>query len=125
METKGSKIVKNYYEKLKQEFEQKPLQLNREELINLIREIVRDEIQKIPSPTLTEPEFLSIKEASNYLNLAVTTLYEKTSLKLIPFHKRDKKLYFKKQELAEWLLEKNHEATILKLPVPKKNRKAA
>ena len=43
METKGKD--KNYYEKLKQEFEQKPLQPNREELINLIREIVRDEFK--------------------------------------------------------------------------------
>jgi excisionase family DNA binding protein len=129
MENKMSKIVENYYQKLKEEFDQKPIQMNKLELISLIREIVKEQIEKIlDKPQLVcEPEFLSVQEAAKFVNLAVTTLYEKTSLKIIPFHKRDKKLYFKKQELTEWLLGKsnNNEAQILKLPMPKKNKKVA
>ncbi len=128
MENKTSKIVENYYQKLKEEFEQKRVQFTKEELISLIREIVKEEIEKYQEKpkSVCEPEFLSVKEAAIFVNLAVTTLYEKTSLKLIPFHKRDKKLYFKKQELTEWLLGKsnNNEAQILKLPMPKRNKKA-
>jgi excisionase family DNA binding protein len=71
-------------------------------------------------------DILSIIEASKFLNLAVTTIYEKTSKNLIPFFKRDKKLYFKKTELEEWLLKRKtmdqHSAN-QRLPIPKELKK--
>jgi excisionase family DNA binding protein len=132
MEKTKSKIVENYFEKLKQQFELKAAMVTRDELTALIREIINEEIVKLRSEfecpvqhPCREPEFLSVKEAAEYLNLAVATLYEKTSLKLIPFHKRDKKLYFKKVELKEWLLGKKPDAAVISLPIPKKHRTAA
>ena len=50
-------------------------------------------------------QILSIKEASSFLNLAQQTLYGFTSKRVIPFFKRGKKLYFKKSELENWLIE--------------------
>jgi hypothetical protein len=128
MEKKESKIVNNYYEKLKAEFEPKPPVMTRDELVSLIREVVVEENVKLRNDLNSvshEPEFLSVRKAADFLNLAVTTLYEKTSPKLIPFHNRDKKLYFKKDELKEWLLDKPKKAIVIKLRVPKKNRKVA
>jgi excisionase family DNA binding protein len=128
MKPQTIKLVNNYYEKLKAEFEPKPPVMTRNELTTLVREIITEECAKLRNELHSAPpapEFLSVKEAAAFLNLAVTTLYEKTSLKLIPFHKRDKKLYFKKEELKNWLLEKKSEAIIFHLPIPKRKRKAA
>lgn len=103
--TTGSKIVSNYYEKLKAEFEIKTLSVSLSDLETMIRKIVREELTNA-APTREKeptPHYLSIKEAAKYLHLAVATIYEKTSARLIPFHKRDKKLYFVREELDEWL----------------------
>lgn len=79
-----------------------------------------------------EDELMTVEEASGFLNLAVTTIYEKTSKKLIPFFKRDKKLYFKKSELENWILEgkvncpnETQKGIIKKLPELKKHKNAA
>jgi excisionase family DNA binding protein len=37
------------------------------------------------------------------LNLARATVYEKTSLKLLPHYKKGKKIMFKRSELLEWI----------------------
>ena len=50
-------------------------------------------------------EIMSAEQASQYLNLAKQTIYGFTSKNEIPFFKRGKKLYFKKSELEQWLME--------------------
>ncbi len=106
----GSKIVSNYYEKLKSEFENKTLSVSLSDLETMIRKIVREELTNAAPVNVSEPapHYLSIKEAAKYLHLAVATIYEKTSARLIPFHKRDKKLYFVKEELDVWLNGTSH-----------------
>lgn len=47
---------------------------------------------------------LTIEQASEFLNLAKQTLYGFTSKNQIPFIKRAKKLYFRKEDLTNWLL---------------------
>jgi excisionase family DNA binding protein len=74
------------------------------------REIVKSSVSEIlRENTLTKTEELnklfSVKEASNFLNLAPQTLYGFTSNRTIPFIKRGKKLYFKKFDLEVWLSE--------------------
>jgi excisionase family DNA binding protein len=44
-----------------------------------------------------------VQEAAALLNLAVNTLYEKTSERLVPHYKHGKKLMFKKSELIAWV----------------------
>lgn len=54
----------------------------------------------------TEQQFLSLKEAARFLDLAPQTIYGMTSRKIIPFYKAGKKLRFLKSELQSWAL--NH-----------------
>ena len=48
--------------------------------------------------------FIDINEASNYLRLKKSYLYNLVYLKQIPFYKPNgKKLYFKRSELSRWI----------------------
>ena len=49
------------------------------------------------------PEILDVKQAADFLRLKITTLYEKTSEKTIPHFKKGNKLYFKRDELQDWV----------------------
>ncbi len=69
-------------------------------LKSAVREILSEESNLI-RPAV--PETLNIKEAADFLKLAITTLYEKTSRKLIPHFKKGNKLYFQRDELIEWI----------------------
>src|SRR3989304_2935025 len=51
------------------------------------------------------PEILDVQQAANFLKLKITTLYEKTSRKLIPHFKKGNKLYFHLSELEAWVKE--------------------
>lgn len=48
---------------------------------------------------------LDIEEAALFTGFSVGHLYRLTSGKGIPHYKKDRKLYFKKAELEEWMLE--------------------
>lgn len=48
---------------------------------------------------------LDITEAALFTGFSVGHLYRLTSSKEIPHYKKDRKLYFKKSELEEWMLE--------------------
>jgi len=69
-------------------------------LKSAIKEVLKEELQHLKS---SQPETFSIQEAANYLKLKITTLYEKTSRKLIPHFKKGNKLYFSRLELEEWV----------------------
>lgn len=49
------------------------------------------------------PDVLDIKQAAAFLKLQITTLYEKTSQKIIPHFKKGNRLYFQRDELQDWL----------------------
>ena len=51
------------------------------------------------------PDIMDVKQAANFLRLQVTTLYEKTSQKIIPHFKKGNKLYFNRNELQAWVQE--------------------
>lgn len=48
---------------------------------------------------------LDVQEAAIYTRLSVQHLYRLTSNKQIPHFKKSRKLYFKKSELEDWMLE--------------------
>jgi excisionase family DNA binding protein len=76
--------------------------ISTDRLKTLLEEVVRKVFQdKNPEPT--ENQLLSIKEASAYLNISISTLYRYTSQRFIPHHKPGKQLYFIKAELEQWL----------------------
>lgn len=63
------------------------------------------ENKKYPSifTETVNPDHLTVKQASAFLNIAEQTIYGYTHRKEIPFYKPHKKLYFLKSELEEWL----------------------
>ncbi|MVM31174.1 helix-turn-helix domain-containing protein [Spirosoma sp. HMF4905] len=56
-----------------------------------------------PVVSISEPDLLTIKKASEFVNLAVPTIYSMVGRNEIPFMKRAKKLYFSRQELESWI----------------------
>jgi len=62
-----------------------------------VREVIAEELKP------AQAETLSITEAASFLKLKLTTMYEKTSRKLIPHFKKGNKLYFNRTELEEWI----------------------
>jgi len=82
------------------------LQLNSEQLGSLIQNSVREVLRttKQPEASTQNPENpLSIREAAEFLNLSVPTLYSKVSRGELPVMKRGKRLYFSKLELMDYL----------------------
>ncbi|MBA3664242.1 MAG: helix-turn-helix domain-containing protein [Bacteroidetes bacterium] len=72
------------------------------------KEFLKDALKEILSEQLGAvkqqlPDILNIKEASEFLKLKITTLYEKTSRKQIPHFKKGNKLYFYLSELQNWI----------------------
>jgi excisionase family DNA binding protein len=59
-------------------------------------------------------EFLTIQQAAEFLNLAVPTLYSKVSKGELPVMKRNKRLYFSKDELTEFI-KSGRKKTILEI----------
>lgn len=58
--------------------------------------------------------WLNIQEASQFLTLAVNTIYSKVSRKEIPYCKKGKKLYFSRELLTEWI-QSGTESTLVDL----------
>ncbi len=78
--------------------------VSKEELKEIIKDCVSDVLNKqLTIPKEDADKLISIKEASEFLNLAPQTLYGFTSQNKIPFIKKGKKLYFNKIELISWL----------------------
>jgi excisionase family DNA binding protein len=61
---------------------------------------------------LLKKEVLNLNEAGAYLNISASHMYKLTSQKLIPhFCPQGKKLYFKREELDNWLLRNRQDST--------------
>lgn len=78
-------------------------QYSREEFKSLLKESLREILAEGGFESGNESTLINIQEAAALLNLAVATLYEKTSEKLIPHYKHGKKIMFKKSELLAWV----------------------
>lgn len=54
---------------------------------------------------------LNFEEACKYIGVSDSLLYKLTAAKEVPHYKpRGKKLYFKREEIDEWLLQNKHDA---------------
>ena len=49
---------------------------------------------------------MDVKNLSEYLKLSVSAIYKLTSTSEIPHYKSGKRLYFKKEEIEEWIFSK-------------------
>ena len=65
-------------------------------------------IKNLSKPESTGTEIIQVlnfDQASKYLSLSKSTLYKLTSERNIPHFKRGKRVYFKRNELENWLTE--------------------
>jgi excisionase family DNA binding protein len=61
---------------------------------------------------LLQKNVLNLSEAHTYLDISASHMYKLTSQKLIPhFCPQGKKLYFRREELDQWLLRNRHDST--------------
>ena len=79
-----------------------------EELEALIRRVLIEVLQPLLLNRNTggikaADEIMTIKQVSELLQLSVQTIYGKTSARTIPHFKKGKRLYFKREELFEWI----------------------
>ena len=77
--------------------------LSTDEFRSLLKEIVKEVLTENNNDRNNSQTLLNVQEAAALLNLAVNTLYEKTSEKLVPHYKHGKKIMFKKSELLAWV----------------------
>lgn len=78
------------------------LSLELKEGFSLLLKEIKKSNQNGSEKTQSE-EILTVKEAAEYLNLSIYSIYAKTSRKEIPYHKSGRKLHFFKVDLINWL----------------------
>lgn len=78
-------------------------QYSRDEFKSLLKETLREILEEGRAESSSNATLINVQEAAALLNIAVNTLYEKTSEKLIPHYKHGKKIMFKKSELLAWV----------------------
>jgi excisionase family DNA binding protein len=83
--------------------ENKFIVISENDLRVLLTEVLKDILDQRSVQVQNDQVLLNVQEAAALLNLAVPTLYEKTSSRLIPHYKHGKKLMFKKSELLAWI----------------------
>lgn len=77
---------------------------NRSEFRNMLKGILEELMNERTERTGKETKrILSVSEAAEFLKLKVSTLYEKTAMRLIPHIKKNNRLYFYQDDLEEWL----------------------
>ena len=66
--------------------------------------------QKIDEQNLLQKEVINFNDACKYLDISASHLYKLASQKQIPhFCPQGKKLYFRRQEIDEWLMRNRQE----------------
>lgn len=75
---------------------------NKDQLKEVVREVL-EEFFRDRNTISPEHELMDVKQVSALLNLARATVYEKTSLRLLPHYKKGKKILFKRSEILAWM----------------------
>lgn len=74
-------------------------------------------VELLENQKVAQKSILNFNEACQYLNVSLSHLYKLTSSRQIPhFCPQGKKLYFKREELDQWLL-RNRQSTNKELEV--------
>lgn len=79
---------------------------NESEFKAFLKEAIREILNEKEQPdSKAPPEILNVNQVSQLLDLKVSTIYEKTSLKLIPHFKKGGKLLFMRSDIQNWIKE--------------------
>ena len=86
------------------EFIPNPYQLLFERLYAMERKIDKliSEKEQVKSE-IPNDELMTVEDVADYLKISFSAVYQLTSRKEIPFMKKGKRLYFKKNELCQWV----------------------
>jgi excisionase family DNA binding protein len=66
-------------------------------------------IQKIENPHSSLPTWLTSKQLAEYLGISISTVTKLRGSK-VPYYKLGGKIYFKKQEIDEWIENTRHKS---------------
>lgn len=78
----------------------------------LILDKLTEIADKLSEQNMLQKAVLNLNEAAKYLDISESHLYKLTSTRQIPhFCPQGKKLYFKREELDQWLLRNRQTAT--------------
>ena len=79
---------------------------------NLILDKLTEIANKLSEQNMLQKAVLNLNEAAKYLDISESHLYKLTSTRQIPhFCPQGKKLYFKREELDQWLLRNRQTAS--------------
>jgi excisionase family DNA binding protein len=82
------------------------LSMSIDDLEDLFRKVIREEIVKTNQPIDPNKDVLDFDEALNYTGFSDSYMYKLTSGRKIPHYKpTGRKIFFKREELDKWLLE--------------------
>lgn len=70
-------------------------------LVNALKEVLNGEIL-----SKNKKSFIGFKEACNFLGISASCLYKYRMNNIVPYYKTGKKLYFKIEELEDWLVKR-------------------
>ena len=73
------------------------------ELEKMISRVVAEQLKSVRTSDTYENEFLSVDEAASLLKVSKDTIYQKTSKNEIPFYKQFNRLFFKKEEILDYI----------------------
>ena len=92
---------------------------------NLILDKLTEIANKLDEQNMLQKTVLNFNEAWKFLDVSPSHLYKLTSARQVPhFCPQGKKLYFKREELSQWLL-RNRQSTIAETAVLVDNELAA
>ncbi|PKP20811.1 MAG: hypothetical protein CVU05_08255 [Bacteroidetes bacterium HGW-Bacteroidetes-21] len=77
--------------------------LSVEEFIQLNKEIFSSISESKNNLTTPSGEIMNIEEAAVFLKMAKQTVYSLISKSILPYFKRGKRVFFRKEELLSWL----------------------
>ena len=77
--------------------------INKVELKSLIKEALLEIMTEHKTTVSGDNDLLDVPQAAAYIKSKVSTLYEKTSAKMIPHFKKGNRILFKRQELDAWI----------------------
>ncbi|MEI6059433.1 MAG: helix-turn-helix domain-containing protein [Bacteroidota bacterium] len=71
--------------------------------VTWIKRFLQQQESLVQNPSTDDGKFLTVPEAARFLGLATQTVYGLIHRKQIPCMKRQKRVYFSKQELIKWI----------------------
>lgn len=80
-----------------------------EQRLSVIERKLDELIQKINDPESSDPVWISSKQLAEYLGISTTTVNKIRGSK-VPYYKLGGRIYFKKQEIDEWIEKTRHKS---------------